>query len=609
MGHLNGRRRNEATGISTPLPWLAAGANIADFCNARARRSDIVVYVGETTTANAAACFVPATAELEVNYPMCFEPGIDPEKLGDLEQRATRLEHPVASGVILHEASHARWTTWSLEKAAELGKTDERDGMLLVEAMHWLEESRIENLAVTAWPADREQLRSSALRLALLDMDTDDGSEHDLALAQPVELLKCACLAEARVVAGVIDASDITAVTAKLSDGLGAERLEAARQIFAQVHAINPADRPNALFDQMQTAARALLDLLTDEDRQAQADAAAAGQAAMQAMSDLLDELAGAADVAEAEARSEVAEQIKEMRDEASAKAAAKAAAERASDEAVAREVFGKSTGPAGGATYSEVVETRAPTGSERAMAVRLGRDLERINYSERMVTRVASMLPPGKLRARTAVLGAAQRSRGLVADAEPWVAKHRHHVDSAPLTAGVLVDISGSMSSAMEPMATAAWVLSEAVRRVQGTAAMVYFGSSVFSTLKPHQHLEKVTVYSAPDGTEEFEPAIKALNGALNLVDGEGARVLFVVSDGHYRTDQAKHVKKWVKRLTDAGVAVVWLPMDRITGSSVLSDKVVSDRVQIIHGKQSVKVMHDVGAAVVNVFKRAQSA
>ena len=609
MGHLAGRRRNEATGISTPLEWLSAGSNIADFCNTRSRRSDIVVYIGESTVADAAACFVPATAELEVNYVTCFEPGLDPATLGSFSNISTRLEHPVAAGVILHEASHARWTTWSLDEALKRGEADDRDGKLVTEAMHWLEESRIEHLAVNSWPVDREQLRSSALRLALLDMDTDDGSEHDLALAQPVELLKCACLAEARVVAGVIDASDITVVTAKLVEGLGAERLEAARQIFAHVHGLAPSLTDAKLLDEMYDAAHDLLDLLTDSERQEQAEAQAAGAAAAQAMADLMSDLAEAADVAEAEARSEVADQIKEMRDEAAAKAAAKAAAERAGDKSVADEVFGKGTGPGSGATYSEVVETRSPTGEERAMAVRLSRDLERINYSERLVTRAASMLPPGKLRARTAVLGAAQRAQGIVASAEPWVAKRRHHVDSAPLTAGVLVDISGSMSSAMQPMATTAWVLSEAVRRVQGTAAMVYFGSSVFATLKPHQHLDKVTVYSAPDSTEEFEPAMRALNGALDLVDGTGARILFVVSDGHYRDDQARCVRKWVKRLTDAGVAVVWLPIEPLSGYSVVKHDAVAKRVQVITGRRTNDLMRGVGAALVDVFKRAQSA
>ena len=84
-----------------------------------------------------------------------------------------------------------------------------------------------------------------------------------------------------------------------------------------------------------------------------------------------------------------------------------------------------------------------------------------------------------------------------------------------------------------MQPMASVAWILSEATRRVQGRAAMVYYGNNVFPTLKPGQHLDRVKVYSAPDMTEKFDKAFKALNGGLNLLNGSGALLLVVVSDG----------------------------------------------------------------------------
>jgi hypothetical protein len=125
------------------------------------------------------------------------------------------------------------------------------------------------------------------------------------------------------------------------------------------------------------------------------------------------------------------------------------------------------------------------------------------------------------------------------------------------------MVDISGSMSSAMQPMAATAWVMSEAVRRVQGKAAMVYYGQDVFPTLKPGQHLTEVNVYSAPDGTEKFNKAFKALDGALNLLHGRGARLLVVVSDGCYTEDELAKAEHWMRRCHETGVAVLWLPFD----------------------------------------------
>jgi len=118
-------------------------------------------------------------------------------------------------------------------------------------------------------------------------------------------------------------------------------------------------------------------------------------------------------------------------------------------------------------------------------------------------------------------------------------------------------------MNSAMEPMAVTAWVMSEAAKRTQARCAMVYYGSDVFPTLKPGQHLSEVNVYSAPDGTEKFNKAFKALNGGLNLLEGRGARLLVVVSDGCYTPEEVEKAQHWMKRCQESGVGILWLPFD----------------------------------------------
>jgi hypothetical protein len=160
-------------------------------------------------------------------------------------------------------------------------------------------------------------------------------------------------------------------------------------------------------------------------------------------------------------------------------------------------------------------------------------------------------------------VQGAALKSKGVMTQVEPWRRTVRKHTDDPTLTIGVMVDISGSMSDAMEPMAVSAWVLSEAVRRVQGRAAMVYYGQGVFPVLKPGQHLDKVNVYSAADGTERFDQAFKALDGSLNLLSGDGARMLVVVSDGCYVHAETQAAKRWLNECAKAGVAVTWIDFD----------------------------------------------
>jgi hypothetical protein len=160
-------------------------------------------------------------------------------------------------------------------------------------------------------------------------------------------------------------------------------------------------------------------------------------------------------------------------------------------------------------------------------------------------------------------VQGAALKSKGIMTQVEPWRRTARKHVDDPTLTIGVMVDISGSMGEAMQAMATTAWVMSEAVRRVQGRAAMIYFGEGVFPTLKPGQHLDKVNVYTASDGTEKFTRAWKALDGSLHLLKGTGARMLVVVSDGCYTGTESQAARRTLVECERNGVAVLWLPID----------------------------------------------
>jgi len=124
------------------------------------------------------------------------------------------------------------------------------------------------------------------------------------------------------------------------------------------------------------------------------------------------------------------------------------------------------------------------------------------------------------------------------------------------------MVDISGSMHSAMEPMASTAWIMGEAVRRVQGKCAMVYYGDSVFPTLRAGEKPNEVKVYTAPDSTERFDKAFKAIDGSLNLLYGRGARLLVIVSDGLYTREETENAQTIVKECERNGVGVLWLPL-----------------------------------------------
>ena len=249
-----------------------------------------------------------------------------------------------------------------------------------------------------------------------------------------------------------------------------------------------------------------------------------------------------------------------DMKESATAKA--NTSKEQKKNEEIARQVFSKSSGPGEASTRSQLVEKRSPNGQERNSAVKIAKALERAKYRERGAIEIGSIVPPGKLNTRKIIQAKALEQKGIFTQPKAFSKKVRKHTDEPELSVGVMVDISGSMSSAMNPMASTAWIMGEAVRRVQGRCAMVYFGSDVFPTLKAGQRLKEVNVYSAPDGTEKFDRAFRALDGALNLLNGEGARLLVVVSDGHYTSDEMESAKAWVARCSKNGVAVLWLPI-----------------------------------------------
>ena len=527
---------------TTPREWLQVGANIGGLVNRWSLRDDLVVYVGDKAgiERGAPALFDPFSAEIEVNVPIAFGM-VSPDAVGDLRERKQQFEFPKASGAILHEALHARFTTWDLKKAAEDLDKD------VLEALHLLEESRIEAFGVKVYPENRSFLRACAMEIVLGDIN-DESIEGMSATRQIAQMLG---LTYSRVDAGVLEPSDIDAVRKVVEDAVPTEFVDKLADIWREFQVLNADMHLARMYELAHEWVRAI------EDRVEETGEKEAEQQLMQALKDAIKEAAGSASVG-AMNDADV-QQTKEQFQEEASRANDKAKEQRDHKD-MASKVFGRGSGPSGSDSRSVLRETRNPTAEERISAVQIAQALDKARYRDRIRIETASATPPGRVRTRALIQGEAYRERGIVHDVQPFQHVQRKHTDDPNLTIGVMVDISGSMSTAMQPMASAAWILSEAVRRVQGKVAMVYYGNGVFPTLKAGQHLEDVKVYSASDGTEEFDDGFQALDGALNLLNGSGARMLVIVSDGEYRTDQRAKAKKWIKRCGQAGVGVLWI-------------------------------------------------
>jgi len=554
----------------TPSAWLPVGRQIGELANEWSKRTDIVAFVGPGAGGPAPACFIPDTAEVEVNVDVAFGFGVKPDLI-DLTTRSGRYEFPRATGAIMHEAFHARYSRWSMPKAMDDLEKDEYEALML------LEESRIEYQGMRGLPKARPFLQACALEIVVAD-----AAEQFAGMSNTKAAATLVALVYGRVDAGILRIDDVRDLTNLLDDFLGLDIVSRLRDLATKAQDHDNHWDAASLYPVAREWA-ALVREVAEEKGEAsesgeagegtgvgmagdgEGDGEGTGMSMSAVLSEMLDALSDAADnVAVSSADSldaaETAEKYEEI-----VKEKADQAKERKDAKAAAGSVFGgKGSGTLDfGSSHSRLLASRAPSGDERVAANMIATKLEKAKYRDRDETVVSSVLPPGRLRARAAVQAAALRERGVMQQAEAWRRTVRKQTDEPTLNVGVLVDISGSMGSAMEPMAVTAYVLSEAVRRVQGRAAMVYYGNDVFPTLRAGEHLSEVKVYSAPDGTEKFDKAFQAVDGALNLLYGDGARLLIVVSDGHYTPDESRKAQRWMRRCAEQGVAVVWLPFD----------------------------------------------
>jgi hypothetical protein len=587
MGHFKtGSTRAEMTHPS----WLKTGAQIGELVNEWAYRGDLVVYLGPGAGGPAPAAYNPALSEIEVNTDAAFGKGVEAEVVGDLRDRDTQYDWPRASGAIFHEACHARYSRWSMEAAHGSLSSSE------FEALQLLEEGRIEGHGVKSTPANREFLRSCALEIVIGDLDEEGLSKVSTIHAGA----RLAGLTLARVDAGVLEMSDLGAVPELLEALLGESLLKTLRGLWNEMQMHEDHYDITPMYDVARRWIEAIRNAQTEKGEETQ-------ESVDQQIQEILEALADAAGIAEIAAAGELADQQVGEQWVRIAKGRSADSAEEHSHKNVAEKIFTENAGPEeGGKSISKLQHKRPPTSRERAAAVKLGQLFDKAKYRERSQTEIHSVTPPGRLRTRALVQGAALKSKGLLTQTEPWRRTQRKHTDNPQLKVGVMVDISGSMGDAMEPMAVTAWVLSEATKRVQGRAAMVYYGNDVFPTLKPGQNLPEIQVYSAKDGTEKFDKAFKALDGAMNFLHGDGARLLVIVSDGHYTSEETTAATKWIERCHKVGVGVLWLTYDDVYAAQ----RWVKKNGEVVHvGKDSVDAAQKIGMAAVKVLSNASAA
>jgi hypothetical protein len=590
MGHIKIEGKRE---LQTPSEWLVVGRQIASFANSISERNDLIAYVGKGAGKGAPACYSPKSAEIEVSIEVAFGKGVEPSDVFDIDtNRKVQYEFPTATGAIYHEGFHAKYSLWNIENASKDLEREVFDALML------LEEGRIENFGVESIPNSLPFLKSVVLDLIIDEAETKFAENSNTNSAAFL-----VGLIYPRLQIGILNRKDVEGLTDLLESYLGLDAVNKLTQIIRKF--IAHSDHGNA--QELYPLAKEWVDVVNNVAKE-KGDSQQGQKQEQEQISDFLSEIVSALGEAKERSKSsgkkelidqEVSENNKDLVKEIS-----KSTKEQNKNREIARKVFSSSSGGPIGKTNSRLMESRKPTADERSSAVIISQLLEKAKYRERDITEISSTLPQGRLRTRTLIQNAALKERGVLTTLPAWRKKTRKSTDEPTLSVGVMVDISGSMGFAMHPMASTAWIMSEAVRRVQGKCAMVYYGESVFSTLKVGQTLSEVKVYSAEDGTEEFLEAFCALDGSLDLFHGSGAKLLVIVSDGNYTNTQVNYAREILKKCQNNNVAVLWIGLGRAGGARSICENTNAEL--ILCDDNPTGISKEIGVASAKALSRS---
>lgn len=518
--------------------WIPVASSLGRLCNAWAKRHDLTVYLGADGGGSSPAFFDTDQAEIEINSTLVF-PDMEPTDIGDLTDRVVLADYPVAGGVALHESMHARFSEadWS-----DVHKAFPSESSWTVFKL--LEEMRVEKRGADLFPKDACYLQASTKALIFGSGEEWKGSPRFAAQ-----------VIYGRWVAGVLTAADVEPVVRWLKANGWAGVLDEVRSTILEFAALE--DSGNDLDKQIELALE--LDRLMPRDPQS-----ADEPSELEGLEGLIEAVAGALGRAERNGLTAVIEAGEDAAAEAEAEALAEVTRTQDRNKVKADTVFRTSDGDTRPVPM-ELAGSRQPTLEERSAGVVLAQALDRVRYRDRDVHEYWSEIPPGRLHGGEAMRLAAARWAGAPTSGyRPFKKMKRIETEEPRLTVGIMADTSGSMEALQPAVGSAAWVISDAVYRIdRAEAAQVYFGTAVKPGLQRGERLREVRTWSGGGAYEDFDGGFRSLDGELTLLEGSGARLLFVISDGQYKvspTNQVAARDRWLKACTEKGVAVVWI-------------------------------------------------
>ena len=571
-----------------PDEWLAANAKIMDWVSSITGRGYIAVKCGPGMAAEAGtAQYVPAHAEIHVSTEV-LAPGLHPSQVNPTDA-LFRAKNPLLIGGILHEVFHESYSRWTPKDLSE-GDAEGRFKGRLSEILVALEESRIEKRGISHYKTAREYLPAIVFDLLSREFHGgDDPYSASIALA----------LILGRVEAGTITNRDAEPFRDLIAAHLSDEQMEALLELVREYQDLPFAAWTDLPLDEMESVARRWLEAIGDDpdaeqdggnvmvlvshdhgegegegeeggsggsgEGQEGSEGEGEGEGAGEGSEGSEGSLGAAVREAAAEAKHDEqmsagekaktiqARRAKQVREEEKSR---RADAERENERAFPPNVG--AIGSGGQAGRQSMISPRDPQQGERAAATILANKISKAVLVEPARTTVATAKPGKRLRGRAAVQRRVQESQGRVPTAKQWSGKAYDLTSDVPVTVGAAVDISGSMNALAEPLAVAGYVVGNAVEKAGGSYSQVVFGAEVTGVVKAGRKVRHVPYVYPSDPWENIKSAVLALDAELDLIDGEGVRILVLASDGMFvQPAQKAWADEWFPRMARKGVII----------------------------------------------------
>ena len=512
--------------------WASLSEHFTDLAEARSSRDDLNVICAPEAAMGHPGYYMPATARIALDGSLLPE---TPEKL-DTDNSEHFAALAALQGVFVHELGHAVHTD-SMRDA--ISGTEAKAATLL-------EEIRMEAQAISDRPKDATWLRAASKQLIL---DGETGQQAPQNKAQAVQI---AVLTEGRVAAGSLQADDVKDVSAALESIFEADEIAELREVLQQATEVEDGDS-----DRMTELAARLREVAGEpEGGEGQGEGGegegspSLGEGQGEALQDAAE---AAADNAASEAATELVHDAEGAQvDEALDGVDSEGEKGEDSDEAPSAQGLGS---PSGEAIHAQL---RAANAQEKQARNKLTQLLRRARWRDRDQVKVASDLPPGRIRMREAMRGSAEQSMGRMSSAKPWRKTKRKRVDQPKLRVGIIVDVSGSMSAVVPTVSSTMWAVANAVHDVGGQAAGYSFGDSWNVVVEASKPPRQVSSFGEGGGTMNPGYAIQQAERDLAF-DQAGPRILVILSDGQWcGTREGDLADSELERLMASGVVVL---------------------------------------------------